>query len=245
MNVNIVKNYEEMSKLASKIINNFVQNNPYGVIGLATGQTPEGVYKLLIETYQKLAIDWSNITTFNLDEYVGLNAKSPFSYHHYMYEKLFKHLNIKQQNINIPNGQGNLQENIDDYEQKIKTAGGINLQLLGIGSNGHIGFNEPGTSFDSITHVVDLSNSTINDNQRYFKTIDEVPKKAITIGLATIMQAQEIILLASGENKAEAIFRLVEGKVTTEVPASILQNHDHVTLIIDQKAASKLHQHLI
>ncbi len=245
MNINIVKNYEEMSQLASKMINDFVQTNPFGVIGLATGQTPEGVYKLLVDAHHNLDIDWSNITTFNLDEYIGINATSPFSYAHYMHEKLFKYLNIKSENTHIPLGQGDYQKNIDNYEQKIKNAGGINLQLLGIGSNGHIGFNEPGTSFDSKTHVVDLATSTISDNKQYFKTIDDVPKKAITIGLNTIMQAQQIILIASGLNKAEAIAKLVEGKITPKIPASILQNHDHVTLIIDQKAASKLHQHLI
>lgn len=242
MEIIIVKDYEQMSQHAATLINQFVQDNPYATLGLATGHTPERTYKLLIEAHHDLHIDWTNITTFNLDEYIGLNPNSPHSYRAYMQEKLFKHLNIKPQNIHLPSITGDMAQNVINYEKSITNAGGINLQLLGIGQNGHIAFNEPGTDFETTTHVANLTPMTLSANNRYFKTPTDMPSKAITMGLKTIMQAQAIILLASGQDKATAVQQMIENEPSAKVPASILQNHNRVTVIVDQQAASKLKQ---
>ena len=237
----ITRDYDEMSKLAAKMIADAIRAKPNIVLGLATGGTPEGCYKELVRMHKEEGLDFSQVVTFNLDEYVGLPPDHPQSYHYYMDVHLFNHVNIKRENIHIPDGMAkDLEKHCQEYEEMIKKAGGIDLQLLGIGRNGHIGFNEPGSPFDSRTRVVELTETTRRDNARFFKSIDEVPTHAVTMGLATIMEAKKIILLASGENKADAIAKAVEGPKTTRVPASILQDHPDCTFIIDKEAASKL-----
>lgn len=237
MKILIVKNYGEMSREAAEIIAEAVKSEPKIVLGLATGSTPVGCYKELI----KMKLDFSKVITFNLDEYVGLNAEHPQSYHYFMNENLFKSINVKKENIHIPDGMAkDIAKFSAGYEEAIKKAGGIGIQLLGIGSNGHIAFNEPGTPFDSKTGIVKLKESTIADNARFFKNKEEVPKSAVSMGMSTIFGAKKIILLASGKNKADAIAKALKGKITTDVPASILQNHKDVIVILDEDAASML-----
>ena len=240
MKVVVVANFDSMSAEVAKIVYGQIGKKPHSVLGLATGSSPLGVYKLLVE-YHKMGTDFSKVTTFNLDEYVGLRPDHPQSYRWYMEENFFSKVNIKKEQTFIPNGVAeDLEAECLRYEDLIKQAGGIDLQLLGIGSNGHIGFNEPGSEFGTITRVVDLAESTIKDNSRFFESIDEVPTQAISMGIKTIMQAKEIILMASGGSKADAIYAAVYGPVTTEVPASVLQLHPAATLVVDQAAASKL-----
>lgn len=240
MKVVVVANFDSMSAEVAKIVYGQISKKPHSVLGLATGSSPLGVYKLLVE-YHKMGADFSKVTTFNLDEYVGLRPDHPQSYRWYMEENFFSKVNIKKEQTVIPNGVAeDLEAECLRYEDLIKQAGGIDLQLLGIGSNGHIGFNEPGSEFGTITRVVDLAESTIKDNSRFFESIDEVPTQAISMGIKTIMQAKEIILMASGGSKADAIYAAVYGPVTTEVPASVLQLHPAATLVVDQAAASKL-----
>ena len=237
MKILIVKNYGEMSKEAAEIIAEAVKSDPKIVLGLATGSTPVGCYEELI----KMKLDFSKVITFNLDEYVGLDVKHPQSYHYFMNDNLFSHINIKPENLHIPKGMAkDIAKFSIEYEEAIKKAGGIGIQILGIGSNGHIAFNEPGTSFDSKTGVVKLKESTIEDNARFFRNKEEVPKSAVSMGMSTIFGAKKIILLASGKNKAEAIAKALKGKITTDVPASILQNHKDVIVILDEDAASML-----
>ncbi|HHW56085.1 MAG TPA: glucosamine-6-phosphate deaminase [Clostridia bacterium] len=239
MRVIITVDYDEMSKRAAEIVKKQIKEKPDTILGLATGSTPLGMYKYLIEMYKKGEIDFSNVVTFNLDEYIGLSPDHPQSYHYFMYENFFNHINIKKQNIYIPNGVAeDLEEECKRYEEEIEKAGGIDLQILGIGVNGHIGFNEPDESIDTKTHVVALTEETIDANKRFFKSADEVPRKAITMGLGSIMKAKKIILLASGKNKAKAIKETIKGKLTTNVPSTVLALHPDVTIIIDKEAAS-------
>jgi len=240
VNVVVVNNFDRMSEEVAKIMIKQITQKPKSVLGLATGSSPLRVYKLLVE-YHNRGADFSGLTTFNLDEYVGLSKEHPQSYRQYMNENFFSHVNIKPENTFVPSGvTEDPEEECRLYEQSIKQAGGIDMQILGIGSNAHIGFNEPGTPFDSITQVVDLSESTIKDNARFFDTIEEVPTKAISMGIKTIMQAKEIVLMANGGSKAKAIYGAVMGRITPEVPASVLQLHPSVTIVVDQAAASKL-----
>jgi len=240
MNIVVVANYDSMSAEVAKLLYAQITRKPTSVLGLATGSTPLGVYKLLVE-YHARGTDFSRLTTFNLDEYVGLAPDHPQSYNYYMKENLFSKVNLKPENTHVPNGLApDLEAECQRYEELIKKAGGIDLQILGIGTNGHIGFNEPGTDFGAITHVVDLAESTIRDNSRFFASIDEVPTRAISMGIKTIMQAKEIVLMASGGSKADAVYAAVHGPVTPDVPASVLQLHPSVTLVVDQAAASKL-----
>lgn len=240
MNILVVANFDSMSAEAAKIVYGQIMRKPNSVLGLATGSTPLGVYKLLVE-YHNRGMDFSRVTTFNLDEYVGLGPDHPQSYRRYMHEHLFSKVNINPERTFIPNGLAeDLEAECRRYDELIRQAGGIDLQILGIGTNGHIGFNEPGTEFGSTTHVVDLAESTIRDNARFFESIDQVPTRAISMGIKSIMQAKEIILMASGGSKADAIYAAVHGPVTTAVPASVLQLHPSVTLVVDQAAASKL-----
>ncbi|RLI23840.1 glucosamine-6-phosphate deaminase, partial [Candidatus Bathyarchaeota archaeon] len=191
--------------------------------------------------HREEGLSFSRVTTFNLDEYVGLPPDHPQSYHYYMFHNLFDHVDVRRENVHIPDGMAeNLDEECRRYEEAIKEAGGIDLQLLGIGRNGHIGFNEPGSPFDSRTRVVKLSEQTRKDNARFFNSIDEVPTHAITMGIGTIMEARRIILIASGEAKAEAIAKAVKGPKTVDVPASALQDHPDCLFIIDKEAASLL-----
>ncbi|HBG00625.1 MAG TPA: glucosamine-6-phosphate deaminase [Firmicutes bacterium] len=237
MRVIVVPNFESMSDQVAKMVTEQMARVPGSVLGLATGSTPLGVYRTLAEQ----GTDFSQVTTFNLDEYVGLAADHPQSYRHYMEENLFSKVNIQPKNTHVPNGVApDMQEECLRYEQLIAAAGGIDLQLLGIGSNGHIGFNEPGTAFGSQTQVVDLTESTIRDNARFFASPEEVPSQALSMGIKSIMQAKAIVLMASGSTKAEAVYAAVRGPVTPEVPASVLQLHPFVTFVVDQAAASRL-----
>lgn len=241
MRIICVDNYEEMSKKAANIVASQIILKPNSVLGLATGSTPLGMYKQLIKTYENDYIDFKEVKTFNLDEYYGLSKDDKQSYYFYMHENFFKHINIDMKKVNIPNGMANdINEECLEYEKKIKESGGIDLQILGIGRNGHIGFNEPDIKFEAITHMVKLDEQTIKDNSRFFRSIEDVPTCAISMGIKTIMQSRKIILLASGKEKADAINGAINGKITSELPASVLQLHPDVIFIVDKEAASKL-----
>ncbi|MDR5659833.1 glucosamine-6-phosphate deaminase [Serpentinicella sp. ANB-PHB4] len=241
MQIEIVKDYEALSKKAANIIASQIVLKPQGVIGLATGSTPVGTYKELIRMNKEGLISFSNITSFNLDEYYGLGADDDQSYHYFMNENLFNAIDIKKENIHIPNGKASdVGAECTRYENRIKEAGGIDLQLLGIGQNGHIGFNEPNENFEPLTHLVNLDSDTIKANARFFDSIEEVPTQAISMGVKTILSSRKILLLASGENKAEAMYKMIKGKVTPKLPASALQLHHDVVVIMDEAAASLL-----
>lgn len=241
MNIIKAENYKEMSQLAAKYLIKQVNEKPNSVLGLATGSTPEGLYKEIIHHYTEGDVSFKEVATFNLDEYVGLSKDNDQSYYYYMHNLLFDHIDIKDEQANLPNGNTeNLQEACKQYESSIQEAGGIDIQILGIGLNGHIGFNEPGTSFASQTHIVELDESTRKANARFFDSIDDVPAQAITMGIDSIMQSRQIILLVSGSQKAEALEKLVNGPITEKFPASILQKHANVTIIADHDAAAKL-----
>jgi len=236
----IKNNYEEISKLAADYLINTVKAKNNAILGLPTGSTPIGMYQEVINRY-KDNISFQNVRTFNLDEYVGLDKSNINSYRYFMDENLFSHIDIKEENIHIPNGVArDIEKECINYENLLKTTGQMDIMYLGIGHNGHIGFNEPDEFFEPYTHIVKLTEDTIESNKRFFDNIESVPKTAITMGIKTIMSAKKIILLASGESKAEAILKTVKGKITPRVPASILQLHNDVTLIIDKDAAKFL-----
>jgi glucosamine-6-phosphate deaminase len=241
MRIIVVENYDEMSKRAALMIASQVMLKPDSVLGLATGDTPSGMYKELIKLYSKKEVDFKEVRTFNLDEYYGLDRENSQSYYKYMMNNLFDNININTENINMPDGMAkDVNAFCALYENKIKTLGGIDMQVLGIGGNGHIGFNEPNVNFEAETHLVELDEQTIEANSRFFESIEDVPVKAISMGIKTIMNSKKIILLANGLNKAVAIERAVKGKINPNIPASILQLHNDVTIIIDKDAASKL-----
>ena len=235
------KDYEEMSRKAASVIAAQVIAKPDSVLGLATGGTPVGTYAKLVEWYNNGDLDFSDITTVNLDEYRGLPRTNEQSYWYFMHDNLFNHVNIKPERINLPNG-----ENTDadaacaEYNEILHSVGAIDLQLLGIGSDGHIGFNEPADHFPLETHCVDLEESTIEDNKRFFANKDEVPRQAYTMGIKTIMQAKKVLMVANGKNKAEIIKKAFFGPVTPEVPASILQMHPDFILVADEDALSEI-----
>lgn len=236
-----VRNYEELSERAGEMVIEKVNALEKPVLGLATGSTPEGLYEYLINQYKAEKVSFEHVVTFNLDEYVGLEKEDINSYNYYMNEKLFKHLGIPAHQTYLPNGNAlDLNQEAINYEKRIKQAGNIDLQILGLGLNGHIGFNEPGTPFTSRTHIVQLDESTRQANARFFISLDEVPTQAITMGIETIMESEQIVLLVSGEGKAEALKRVVNGKVSEEFPASILQNHNNVIIIADEAACKLL-----
>ena len=241
MKLIIVENYEEASIEAAKVMLEVVKNNPTANLGLATGSTPIRMYELMIEDHKKNGTSYKDIKSFNLDEYFGLEATHPQSYHYFMNKHLFSGIDINPENVHVPNGAGDIQVSCDDYN-KLLAENPIDIQLLGIGSNGHIGFNEPGTSFDSVTHMIELKESTRQDNARLFfdGKIDEVPTHAITMGISNILQAKKVLLVACGANKAQPIKVLFEGEKTTDVPASALQDHNDVVVIVDKAAASLL-----
>lgn len=240
MNVVITKDYNDLSECAARVILSIVKNNPYAVLGLATGTTPLGLYKLLVQDRKKNGTSYKHIRTVNLDEYKGLPSENKQSYAYFMRKNLFDYLDIDLENTYIEFGMAeNEQEECRRYDRILQSLR-RDIQLLGLGSNGHIAFNEPNTPFDSVTHVVNLAESTIKDNSRLFKSIDEVPKQAYTMGLKSIMQAKKILILASGANKAEAVYKTVKGEITEEVPASILQAHPDCTIIADREAAKLL-----
>ena len=240
MKVIIAKDYEEMSKKAFEVMREVVKGNPRAVLGLATGSTPIGLYKNMIEDHKQNCTSYREIRTVNLDEYAGLDYSSDQSYVYFMRSNLFDYIDIDLKNTNIENGKAaDRQAECDRYNRLLE---GMqqDIQVLGIGSNGHIAFNEPGTPFGSVTHIVDLAESTIKDNSRMFKSIDEVPRQAFTMGLKNIMNAKKILILANGANKAKAVYGLVKGEVTEAVPASALQLHPDCTLVCDEAAAELL-----
>ncbi|WP_058305942.1 glucosamine-6-phosphate deaminase [Gracilibacillus massiliensis] len=229
------ENYQEMSKIASNIVINKIQSIHHPVLGLATGSTPIGLYKKLISEHRDGTISFKNTVTFNLDEYIGLPAEHANSYRQYMNNQLFQHIDIPSNQTNIPNGMAvDFHEECRRYDALIEEAGEIDLQILGLGNNGHIGFNEPGTPFNQSTHIVELAPSTIEANARFFDSLDEVPTQAITMGIETIMRSKEILLLVAGEEKKDAYRQLLKGKVTEDFPASVLHNHKNCTVIVDK-----------
>ncbi|GKX67671.1 glucosamine-6-phosphate deaminase [Inconstantimicrobium mannanitabidum] len=240
MKLLVVKDYEEMSCAAAKIFKDIITEKPDAVLGLATGSTPIGLYKKLIEMNRNKEIDFSNIKTINIDEYVGLGEENPKSYRHFMNENLFNHINIDKANTLVPNGLAeDLEIEAKSYDKKIDELGGIDIQILGIGNNGHIAFNEPDDFLISETHVTNLSQSTIEANSRFFQSINEVPTMAITMGIGSIMKAKKILLLVKGEDKVRAVKELLNGDITTKNPATILKLHEDVTVIIDESMEDK------
>ncbi|MDP5274673.1 glucosamine-6-phosphate deaminase [Chengkuizengella axinellae] len=239
MEVIKVRDYNEMSEKAAEYIIEKVKANSKIRLGLATGGTPLGLYKNMVTDFQHNNTSYRRVTSFNLDEYVGLSEEHPNSYRYYMNKSLFNHINTLKSNIHLPNGNAvSLQEECIRYDQLIQDSGGIDLQILGIGQNGHIGFNEPGTPFGSKVHVVRLTESTRQANKHFFNHMNEVPTHAITMGIQSIMKSKEILLLASGGQKSVAIHKLLQGEVSQQFPASILQLHPNVTVIADEEALS-------
>ncbi|MCI9433559.1 MAG: glucosamine-6-phosphate deaminase [Oscillospiraceae bacterium] len=241
MKIYMTEDYQTMSRKAANILSAQIILKPNSVLGLATGSTPIGMYKQLVIWYEKGDLDFAQIKTVNLDEYVGLEPTHEQSYRYFMQNNLFDHVNINPANTNVPDGLvADPQAECDWYNQVIRKLGGIDIQVLGMGHNGHIGFNEPGNAFELETHVVDLSERTIQANARFFASADEVPRQAMTMGIKSIMMAKKILMLVSGEDKAEAVWKAFAGPVTPQVPASILQLHPYVTLVGDKAALSKL-----
>lgn len=241
MKIYKAKDYKDMSRKAANIISAQVIMKPNCVLGLATGSTPIGTYDQLVEWYNKGDLDFSEVTTVNLDEYKGLPRTNDQSYYYFMHQHLFDRVNIDPERTNVPNGmEPDAEKECGRYEELIRSLGGVDLQLLGLGHNGHIGFNEPGEAFEKETHCVDLTESTIEANKRFFASADDVPKQAYTMGIKTIMQAKKILIVVTGENKADIVERAFFGPVTPEVPASILQLHNDVTLVGDEEALAKI-----
>lgn len=241
MRVIIERDYDAMSKRAAEIVAEVVREKPDCVLGLATGSTPIGLYKELIRMHKEEGLDFSRVRTFNLDEYYGLALDHPQSYRYFMHQYLFDYINIPPQNINVPSGLvKGVKAYCAHYEQIIKEAGGIDIQVLGIGGDGHIGFNEPGSSLASRTRLVALNEWTIKDNARFFEGEEDVPRFAITMGVGTIMEARRCLLLAYGSKKAKAIAQAVEGPITSQITASALQMHPDTIVIVDEEAASEM-----
>ncbi|MEG0687060.1 MAG: glucosamine-6-phosphate deaminase [Hungatella sp.] len=235
------KDYKDMSRKAANIISAQVITKPDCVLGLATGSTPIGTYQQLIEWYRKGDLDFSQIHTVNLDEYKGLTRDNNQSYYYFMYHNFFKDINVDPAHTNIPNGtEPDSDKECTRYDHVIEEVGGIDLQLLGLGHNGHIGFNEPEDQFPKLTHCVDLQESTIEANKRFFANIEDVPRQAYTMGIQTIMQARTVLLVVSGEDKAQILHDVLCGPVTPRVPASILQMHNNVIVVADEAALSKM-----
>ena len=241
MVVEVVTDYEAMSERAAERIAGRINAKPDSVIGFATGSTPIGLYKSLINRHRNGELDFSQLTSFNLDEYVGLDSDHEQSYYRFMFEQLFSHVNIDKNRIHIPDGMVNdIEAYCSWYESEIEKRGGLDVQILGIGANGHLGFNEPGSSLGSRTRRVTLTDVTVNDNARFFDHPGDVPRHAVTMGIGTILEAKSLLLLASGAGKAEAIRNSLEGPITAMVPGTALQWHPDVHIIIDEAAASAL-----
>ena len=235
------KDYADMSRKAANIISAQVIMKPDCVLGLATGSTPIGLYQQLVAWYEKGDLDFSEVRTVTLDEYKGLSRENDQSYYYFMHHNLFDHVNLPAENSHLPNGmEPDSDKECRRYSELIRSMGGVDLQLLGIGHNGHIGFNEPGDAFDNDVHCVDLTQSTIEANKRFFASADDVPKQAYTMGIKTIMQAKKILIVASGEDKADIVRDAFFGPITPKVPASVLQLHNDVTLVADEAALSKI-----
>jgi glucosamine-6-phosphate deaminase len=233
---------DEVNRQAALLIASAIKRKPPLTLGLATGSTMVGLYQQLVRLHKEGAIDFSQVVTFNLDEYLGLAPTHPQSFHHFMHESLFRHINIQPRNIHIPDGtiRGNYDQYCASYEQAIREVGGIDVQLLGIGRNGHIGFNEPTSSLASRTRLKVLSQETLNDNAKFFAPGEEAPQCAITMGIGSILDARKILLLATGASKADAVAKSIAGPVTSAVPASALQLHPDVTFLLDEAAAAQL-----
>ncbi len=243
MRVMIIKNYEKVSVEAAQVVQGLIRKKPDSVLGLATGSTPLGLYRELIRMHKEEGLDFSRVKTFNLDEYYGLSPQHPQSYRYFMEENLFSGLNIKKENTFVPDGSVKVEEvegYCRRYEELIKQAGGIDLQVLGIGGDGHIAFNEPGSSIGSRTRLVALDEKTIEDNSRFFDSPTEVPRFALSMGVGTILEAKEILFIATGGNKAEVVAKALEGPVTSLITASAIQLHPRVTAIIDEEASDSL-----
>lgn len=236
-----MKDYDDMSKKAANIISAQVTLKPDSVLGLATGSTPIGLYKILSKRCKKGKLDFSEVKTVNLDEYKGLDKENDQSYYYFMYNNLFKNINIDPENFHLPDGtKEDAEEECKRYEDVIRSMNGVDLQLLGLGHNGHIGFNEPNDEFDKFTHCVDLTQSTIEANKRFFKSIDDVPKQAYTMGIGTIMSSKKILVVVNGADKADIVKQAFFGPITPKVPASALQLHPDVILVGDEEALSKI-----
>src|SRR5712672_4685419 len=237
-------NSEELGREAARVIANAVRRNPVLRLGLATGSTMLAMYQELVRLHRHESLDFSKVVTFNLDEYLGLSSNHPQSFHYYMRENFFAHVNVDPDNIHIPDGsiKENYEQYCASYEEAIRNAGGIDLQILGIGRNGHVGFNEPTSSLGSRTRLKVLTKETIEDNRKFFAPGEEIPQCAITMGIGTILEARRILLLASGTSKAAAIAKAIEGPVTASVTASALQLHSEVTFLVDQQAGAQLKQ---
>lgn len=241
MKLLVVKNYEEISEVAAKIFKDVIIEKPNAILGLATGSTPIGLYKNLIEMNKNKEIDFSNVKTINLDEYVGLGEENTQSYRYFMNENLFNHININKANTFLPNGLAkDLGEEAKDYDRKIDELGGIDIQILGIGGNGHIAFNEPSDFLIEGTHVTSLAQSTIEANSRFFNSKGEVPTRALSMGIGQIMKSKKILLLVKGQDKVDAVKKLLNGNITTHNPASMLKMHKDVTIIIDEEMANAI-----
>ncbi len=241
MNIIVKKDYDAVSKKAAQLVGAQITLNPKSVLGLATGSTPEGMYKNLVEMYKNDIIDFSEVVSFNLDEYLNLDPSNDQSYVYYMNEHLFKHVNMKKENIHIPSGVSeDITKTCVDYDKAIFTYDKIDLQILGIGNNGHIGFNEPDVHFEAGTHLVNLDEKTIEANSRFFNDISEVPKQAISMGIRNIMQSKKVVLVATGEGKIDAIEKMLFAEITPNLPASILQVHNDFTLIVDEVIGEKI-----
>jgi glucosamine-6-phosphate deaminase len=241
MEVDISKTYEELSRKAANVIADVLNAKPNAVLGMATGSSPLGLYQELVRMHREEGLNFSQVTTFNLDEYVGLPVTHEQSYHYFMHENFFQHVNIPRENVHIPSGTTrNYRAFCEWYENRIKACGGIDVQILGIGSDGHIAFNEPTSSLTSRTRLKTLARQTIEDNARFFDKVEDVPTYAITMGVGTILEARKLVLVANGKNKADAVAKMIEGPVTSLVTASELQMHSHAKVFIDEAAAEKL-----
>ena len=240
MKILIAENMEEFDNFGASIVSEVISNKNDATIGFATGSTPIGMYQKLIDMYNEGKLSFKDITTFNLDEYVGLEKTHDQSYYYFMHDKLFNHVDIDESKVNFLSGTAK-----DTFAEckrysDLLASNPIDLQILGIGANGHIGFNEPNTDFNSVTREVMLTEKTITDNARFFESIDDVPKSALTMGINEIMAAKKIILLANGKNKADAVLSMINGEVSSECPASVLQLHNDVVVVLDKESASKI-----
>ncbi|WP_334075747.1 MULTISPECIES: glucosamine-6-phosphate deaminase [Paenibacillus] len=241
LNIIKVKDELQFNETGAGIIASLLQSNPRAILGLATGSTPVGVYGKLIELYREGVVSFKQASSFNLDEYIGLDEQHPESYRRFMNEKLFNHIDILPENTHVPSGSSSDPEQAAaGYNRLLEQAGQIDLQLLGLGHNGHIGFNEPAEELTGPTHIVKLEERTRQANARYFPSIDEVPTHAITMGIGTILQAKQILLMAKGADKAEVVARALRGPITTKCPASLLQTHPNVVVVLDQAAGGLL-----
>jgi glucosamine-6-phosphate deaminase len=238
--IHVYDTYEQVSEKAFEVMKEVIAGNPQAVLGLATGSSPVGLYKKLVEDHKLNHTSYQDIVSYNLDEYVGIAQSHEQSYYTFMFDHFFSHVDIKTENIHMPIGiSSDLQAYAQKYESELQKHV-QDIQLLGIGSNGHIGFNEPGTSFDIGTHIVDLKKQTLLDNARFFDSLEDVPKQAMTMGIQDILRAKKILLIATGEKKAHAIYGMIKGPVGENVPCSVLQKHPHVIVILDKEAAKEL-----